>query len=44
VNRYAERSGEFGHLSAVIPHDESEANDEVLLVLADDSEIALYRD
>jgi Family of unknown function (DUF6166) len=44
VDRYAERSGEFGRLPAVIPHDESEANDELVLVLADNSEVTLYRD
>jgi hypothetical protein len=44
VDRYAERSGKFGRLATVIPHDESEANDELVVILNDGSEITLYRD
>jgi hypothetical protein len=45
VDKYAERFGEFGRLAAVIPHDESEANDELVLILNDSTEVTLlYRD
>jgi hypothetical protein len=44
VGKYAGRSGEFGRLSAVIPHDESDANDELVPVLADNGQVTLYRD
>jgi hypothetical protein len=44
LDKYAERSGEFGRVAAVVPHDESEANDQVVLILNDGSELALYRD
>jgi hypothetical protein len=43
VDKYTERSGEFGRLAAVIPHDQSEANDELVLILNDGSEVTLYR-
>jgi len=44
IDKYAEHSGEFGRLAAVIPHDEVEANDELVLILNDGSEATLYRD
>jgi len=44
VDKYTERSGEFGRLAAVIPHDQSEANDELVLILNDGMEVTLYRD
>jgi hypothetical protein len=44
VDKYAERFGEFGRLAAVIPHDQSEANDELVLILNDGMEVRLYRD
>ena len=44
VDKYTERSGEFGRLAAVIPHDQSEANDELVLMLNDGAEITLYGD
>ena len=44
VDKYTERYGEFGRLLAVLPHDESEANDELVLILEDNIEVTLYRD
>jgi hypothetical protein len=44
VDKYTERSGEFGRLAAVIPHDQSEANDELVLILNDGMKVTLYRD
>jgi hypothetical protein len=44
VDRCAEHAGRFGRLRAIIPHDDSEANDEVVLVLQDAGEVVLYRD
>jgi hypothetical protein len=44
VDSYARPAGEFGRLLAVVPQGEPEDGDEVVLVLADGDEIALYRD
>jgi hypothetical protein len=44
VDFYAEYAWEFGRLLAIVPHDESENNDEVVLAVSDSGEIALYRD
>jgi hypothetical protein len=44
VDRYAENTGEFATILAIVPHDESEANDEVVVTLPDITELSLYRD
>src|SRR5579883_627449 len=44
VDKYTEGYGEFGRLAAVVPHDESEANDELVLILNGSTEVTLYRD
>ena len=44
VDRSAEHAGEFISVRAIVPYDDSEANDEVVGVLADGTEICVYRD
>ena len=44
VDRYAEHRGEFVTLVAIVPHDGSESNDEVVVSLQDGSQLSLYRD
>ena len=45
VDRYAEHPGEFVTVVAILPHDSSEANDEVVVSLQEDgSQLSLYRD
>ena len=44
VDRYAEHPGAFVTVVAIVPHDPSEVNDEVVVSLADGSQLSLYRD
>jgi len=44
VDRYAEHTGEFVTVVAIVPHDGSETNDEVVVSLQDGSQLSLYRD
>jgi hypothetical protein len=44
VDRYAEHAGEFVTIVAIVPHDGSEANDEVVVSVQDGSELSLFRD
>ena len=44
VDRYAEHSGESVTVLAIVPHDQPEANDEVIVRLPDIYELSLYRD
>lgn len=44
VDQYAEHSGESVTVLAIVPHDQSEANDEVVIRLPDRTELSLYRD
>jgi hypothetical protein len=44
VDRYAEHPGEFVTVVAIVPHDHSEANDEVVVSLQDGSQLSLFRD
>jgi hypothetical protein len=44
VDRYAEHPGEFVTIVAIVPHEGSEANDEVVVVLQDGSQLSLFRD
>ena len=44
VDLCVEHIGEFGTLCAIVPHDASEDNDEIVLVVAQEVEISLYRD
>jgi hypothetical protein len=44
VDRYAEHPGEFVTIVAIVPHDGSEANDEVVVSLQDGSQLSLFRD
>ena len=44
LDRYAENTGEFATLLAIVPHDESETNDEVVVTLPNKAELSLYRD
>jgi hypothetical protein len=43
VDRYAEHAGEFVTVVAIVPHDSSEENDEVILSVQD-GQLSLYRD
>jgi hypothetical protein len=44
VDRYAEHPGELVTIVAILPHDGSEANDEVVVALHDRSQLSLFRD
>jgi hypothetical protein len=45
VDPYAEHPGEFATVVAIVPHDSSEANDEVVVSFQKDgSQLSLYRD
>jgi hypothetical protein len=44
VDRYAEHPGEFVTIVAIVPHDNEEANDEVVVSLQDGSQLSLFRD
>ena len=44
VDRYAEHPGEFVTIVAIVPHDSSEATDEVVVALQDGSQLSLFRD
>jgi hypothetical protein len=44
VDRCTEHVGRFGRLRAIIPHDDSDANDELVLLLDNIEEAVLYRD
>ena len=44
VDRYAEHPREFVTVVAIVPHDGSEMNDEVVVSLQDGSQLSLYRD
>jgi hypothetical protein len=44
VDRYAEHPGEFVTIVAIVPHDGSEANDEVVVSLQDGSQLSVFRD
>jgi hypothetical protein len=43
VDRYADHPGEFVAVVAIVPHDNSETNDEVVVSLQDGSQLSLYR-
>ena len=44
VDRYADHPGEFVTVVAIVPHDNSEINDEVVASLQDGSHLSFYRD
>ena len=44
VDPYAEHPGEFVTIVAIVPHDGSEQNDEVVVALQDGSQLSLFRD
>ena len=44
VDPYAEHPGEFVTIVAIVPHDGSEQNDEVVVSLQDGSQLSLFRD
>lgn len=44
VDRYADHHGEFVTVVAIVPHDNSEINDEVVASLQDGSHLSFYRD
>jgi hypothetical protein len=44
VDRYADHPGESVTVVAIVPHDGSETNDEVIVSLQDGSQLRLYRD
>ena len=44
VDRYAEHPREFVTVVAIVPHDSSEENDEVVVSVQDGSQLSLYRD
>jgi hypothetical protein len=44
VDRYAEHPGEFVTVVAIIPRDNDEANDEVVVSVQDGSQLSLYLD
>jgi hypothetical protein len=44
IDQYAEHRGESARVVAIVPHDASEANDECVVELSDNTQISVYRD